>query len=242
MEHLADLADRSRAKSIYTYSGFLSPEEQSRLLEHRRELSPFMLYGGADGTERNMARFGSENDLGYTEPFPIVCLISVPLNPRFADALTHRDVLGAVMNLGIERENVGDIVIRENACYLFCTRKLAPYLTENLTKIRHTDVRTEICQTLPEGELYQTEPMRLTVSSLRLDCVAGAAVKLSRSKISDLIREKKVFIGGAVCEKPDAILGEGNVFSVRGFGKFRLATLDGTSKKGKNVITVERYK
>jgi RNA-binding protein YlmH len=242
IEHLQDLSARSDAQNIFTFSDFLSPEEQSRLLSMRRQLSPFTLFGGTEGTERNMARFGSESKFGYEQPFPIVCLKIEPVNRRFAQLLSHRDYLGAIMSLGIERSGLGDLVIREYDCYLFCTERIAPYLQENLIKIGHTDVRATVCDALPEGALYETEPMRLTVTSLRLDCVAGAVVKLSRSKISDLIREKKVFLNGAVCEKPDALLNEGDVFSVRGAGKFRFCETLGNSKKGKFVIHVDRYK
>lgn len=242
MAHLRDLSARSDTQNIFTFSDFLSPEEQSGLLGLRKELVPFTLFGGARGTERNMARFGSEGQLGYAQDFPVLCLKIQPVNLRFAEALTHRDYLGALMSLGIERSVIGDICVKGTDCFLFCTERIAPYLTENLIKIRHTDVRVTVCDTLPEGALYETEPMRLTVSSLRLDCVAGAAVKLSRSRISELIREKKVFLNSAVCEKPDAFLGPGDTFSVRGFGKFRFGETMGNSKKGKYVLLIEKYK
>ena len=242
IEHLRDLSTRSDAQNVYTFSDFLTPEEQSRLLGMRRQLTPFTLFGGVDGTERNMARFGSETQLGYEQPFPIVCLKIEPVNRKFAQLNSHRDYLGAIMNLGVERSVLGDLIIREYDCYLFCTERIAPYLQKNLIKIGRTDVHVTLCDHLPEGSLYETEPMRLTVTSLRLDCVAGAAVKLSRSKISDLIREKKVFLNGAVCEKPDAMLNEGDVFSVRGAGKFRFIESLGNSKKGKYVIHIDRYK
>lgn len=242
LDHLTDLSARSDAQNIYTFSDFLSPEEQSRLLNLRRQLTPFMLFGGAQGTERNMARFGSETQFGFTQPFPIVCLKVSPLNVRFAETLTHRDYLGALMSLGIERSVIGDIVVKNTDCYLFCTERIAPYLLENLTKIRHTDVRLTVCDTLPEGSLYETEELRLTVSSLRLDCVSGAAVKLSRSKIADLIKEKKVFLNSEICEKPDAFLQPDDTFSMRGYGKFRFKETLGNSKKGKFVLLIEKYK
>ena len=241
-DHLTDLSARSDKQNVFTFSDFLSPEEQSKLLNLRRQLTPFTLFGGAPGTERNMARFGSETQLGYAQPFPIVCLKAAPVNIRFAEALTHRDYLGALMSLGIERSVIGDIIVRDTACYLFCTQRIAPYLTENLTRIRHTDVRLTLCETLPEGSLYETEELRLTVSSLRLDCVAGAAVKLSRSRISDLIKEKKVFLNSGICEKPDTLLQPDDRFSVRGYGKFRFKETLGNSKKGKFVLLIERYK
>ena len=119
IEHLADLAKRAQARNIFTFSGFLSPDEQAKLLEKKRELSPFTLFGGTIGTERNMARFGSVQALGYEESFPIVCVKIEPVNPRFAEKLTHRDYLGSIMGLGIERSGVGDIIARQTEAYLF---------------------------------------------------------------------------------------------------------------------------
>lgn len=241
IEHLADLAKRAQARNIFAFSGFLSPDEQAKLLEKKRELSPFTLFGGTIGTERNMARFGSVQALGYEAPFPIVCVKIEPVNPRFAEKLTHRDYLGSIMGLGIERSGVGDIIARQTEAYLFCTEKMAPFLTENLTKIRHTDVKLTVCDTVPEGSLYETRPVRLTLSSLRIDCAASAAVRLSRSRIAELMKEKKVFLNSAVCEKPDALLAPGDTFSVRGFGKFRLVEVTGQSKKGKLVTQLEEF-
>lgn len=241
MEHLSDLSDRSRERNIYTFSDFLTPEEQSRLLEHKRLLTPFTLFGGTDGTERNMARFGNETELGFTQDFPIVCIRLTPANPKFADQLSHRDVLGALMSLGIERRNIGDIIVRQQEVYVFCTEKIAPFLLENLQKIRHTDIRAQLCDTLPEGALYETQVLRYTLTSLRIDCVCSSAAKVSRNQALSLFREKKVFLNGAICEKPDTILVPGDVFSVRGCGKFRLKEITGQSKKGKLVTEIEKY-
>ena len=241
LEHLADLANRAAGRNIYTFSGFLSPEEQARLLEKRRELSPFTLFGGIEGAERNMARFGSEETTGYEQPFPIVCLKAEPLNPRFAEKLSHRDYLGSIMALGVDRSGVGDIIVRENCAYIFCTEKLAPYIAEELRKIRNTEMRLTVCAEVPEGSLYETKELRLTLTSLRVDCVASAAVKLSRTRMAELFREKKVFVNSAVCEKPDRLLQEGDAFSVRGYGKFRLIAVTGQSKKGKLVTRLAQY-
>lgn len=241
MEHLTDLSDRSEQKGIYTFSDFLSADEQSKLLERKKQFTAFCLFGGADGTERNMVRFGSEDAVGYTQDFPIVCLKAEPLNVKFAQTLTHRDYLGSIMALGLERSALGDIVVREHEAYIFCEEKLADYIMENLTRVKGTDIRINFCSDLPEGSLYQTQPLRFTVSSLRFDCLASAALRLSRGHTQDLFREKKVFLNGAVCEKPDTLLTPGDVFSVRGYGKFRFREISGQSKKGKIVAQIEKY-
>ena len=110
IDHIKDLSKRSEDKCIFTFSNFLNGEEINELNIHRSSLTHFELFGGADGTERQMARFGDENELYYSEDFPIDCIKIEPLSIKFAEALSHRDILGSIMNLSIEREHIGDIV------------------------------------------------------------------------------------------------------------------------------------
>ncbi len=241
VRHLHDLLSRSQRQNIFTFSGFLTPEEQSVLLTDRMFTGKVALYGGAEGAERRIARFGSESDLGYSEDFPVICLQISPLNDKFASPLSHRDYLGALMNLGIERSCIGDIIVREHTAYVFCIERIAPYITENLVRIGRNDIRAEVCDALPEGSFYKTETLRLTVTSLRIDCLASAACKLSRTKTAELMREKKLLINSAVCEKPERLLKEQDRFSVRGIGKFRFKETLGESKKGKIIIILEKY-
>ena len=84
-------------------------------------------YGGTNDCERVMLRFGDGELCGYDEEFPIVCIEISPVSEKFGEALTHRDYLGALMNLGIERSTFGDIVIKDKRAFLFCSEKMAPY-------------------------------------------------------------------------------------------------------------------
>ena len=107
-----------------------------------KELSyvPYQLGGGYQDAERVMLRFGGEELMGYEEEFPISCLKVSPVSAKFADVLTHRDYLGALMNLGIERDRLGDILIAGNEAFIFCTSSMADFITENLVKVKHTSV------------------------------------------------------------------------------------------------------
>ena len=143
INRLKDLADRSFRNGQYTFTNFLSVGEITIYKEHENELGYAypVLYGGYDGAERRMIRFGNEEDLGFRQPFPISVLSIVPVMTIFADDLNHRDFLGALMNLGIKREMLGDIlVIGKEAC-VFCRDSIADFIIENLTRIRHTTDR-----------------------------------------------------------------------------------------------------
>ena len=117
-----DLAEKSFRQGIFTFTGFLGLSEQDVFWQEERGLSHtgYCLGGGYDGADRVMIRFGDSGELGYEVPFPIVCIHIQPLAQKFADELSHRDFLGALMNLGIERSTIGDIKAGERQAYLFC--------------------------------------------------------------------------------------------------------------------------
>ena len=102
---IRELADKSYNQNQYTFTGFLGLAEQDALWQVEREVkfAGITLYGGREEAERKILRFGSEAELGYEQPFPICCIRIRPLSAKFADKLSHRDYLGALMNLGIER-------------------------------------------------------------------------------------------------------------------------------------------
>lgn len=146
-----DLANRCYQQNIYTFSGFLNVAEVSDVYAMERELDfvPWKLFGGTEGCERQMLRFGSEETLGYEEAFPISCVVIRPSAPKFAEELTHRDFLGALMNLGIERDVLGDIIVRGAVGYVFCEDAMADYLEKNITQVRHTTMTTEVTKECP---------------------------------------------------------------------------------------------
>ena len=108
-----DLADKSFRQGIYTFTGFLGLSSQELFWQEETGLkyAGYRLNGGYEGAERVLIRFGSGEDLGYETEFPIACIRIAPLARKFADELSHRDFLGALMNLGIERCKLGDIMI-----------------------------------------------------------------------------------------------------------------------------------
>ena len=110
---IAELYNKADRGGYFTFTDFLGLSEQSALNELTAKFHPrsLTLFGGAEGAERIMVRFGNPEEIGYEEPFPIHCVKIEPLSQKFADKLTHRDFLGSLIALGIYREVLGDIVI-----------------------------------------------------------------------------------------------------------------------------------
>lgn len=244
---LTDLASRSYNNNVYTYTPFLSVSEQEsyyKLANDLRFASPSM-YGGSDECERKVVRFGSVEALGYEEDYPIVILLVKPLSEKFADDLTHRDFLGALMNLGIERDTIGDILVRKGVCAIFCLASVSETIIKELTRVRHTSVIANVTfRDAPEmsGFKPEFETIKVSTASLRADCVIAQVCNLSRSTAQELFKNMYVTLNGRVLEKCDAEFKEGDIFTVRGHGKFIFDREDGTSKKGRSWIIVRKYK
>ncbi|MBQ9732794.1 MAG: hypothetical protein IJV74_01005 [Clostridia bacterium] len=238
-----ELAKKSYNSGIYTFTDFLGLGEQSAFFELQRELSgiPYKLFGGAEGCERVMVRFGSEELCGYVEDYPITTLICAPLSEKFAEKLTHRDYLGAILNLGIDRSVLGDIVIRDEGTYIFVKDGMADFICESLDRVRRTSVRCKRSDTLPKGDLYKTKELRVQAVGERIDAIISKVFSISRDDASSLFSRGLVFISGRCCESTSHRLKEGDLVSVRGHGRFIYRGVDSHTKKGKLNIIIEQY-
>lgn len=240
-KRLKELADKAYSSGVYSFTGFLGLSEMASFYEIERELSfvPYQVCGGYEGSERMMLRFGSEELFGYEEEFPIICLKIKPLMQKFADEFSHRDFLGALMNLGIDRGTLGDIILKDNEGYLFCIKNIAPFITQNLTRVKHTSVLCEETKEFPLDQEKNLTELNIQIASDRIDSVIAKVCRCSRSESVDYFRQKKVFVNGRLCENNSYFLKENDVVTVRGFGKFVFDHVKGCSKKGKlNAIVL----
>ncbi len=237
-----ELAKRSE-QGYFTFTDFLGLAEQSCFNGIKNEIRgiSYSAFGGALGAERVMIRFGSSEELGYEEEFPIVTLMIKPKSEKFADKLTHRDFLGSLMSLGIEREVLGDIVIRDNIGYLFAKRDISTYIMDSLTQIKHTAVTVSIAKELPEGELFKTEIRRIQLSGERLDAVLAKTFSLSRDDAQGLFKRGLVFVNGREIDSTSYTPKVGDKITARGYGRLIYLGFDSTSKKGKLNANVEIY-
>lgn len=237
-----ELGEKSWTCSQFFFTGFLSVSDISLLHDTcDRSGIRYTMWGGAGNTERQIARFGDVESIGYEMPFPIAILHVSPLLMKFADDFNHRDFLGALMNLGIKRETVGDIVVKGKEAYIFAEEKIADYIIENLDKVKHTHVKVERLSELPEQLETKKEEKELLVSSARLDVIIAGSYRLSRNQVLQLFRSQKVFVNGRVCENNSYHVREGDIISVRGFGKLEFKQILGETRKGKIYITILNY-
>lgn len=242
-KRLQELARKCYQNNQYTFTGFLGPADMECFYGLERELSyvPYKIWGGSEFCERAMLRFGGEQELGYEEDFPIACIAAKPLAAKFADALSHRDFLGALMNLGIDRSTLGDIWIIENMGYIFCLESMADFIAENLGKVKHTSVQCSRTREIPDFAGTDRQEIRIQVASGRIDAVLARVYKLSRSQALELFRQRKVLLNGRNCENNSVSLTQGDRVSARGYGRFDYLGEQSVSKKGKSNAAVIFY-
>ncbi len=243
---IKDLADKAFRQNTYAFTGFLGLSEQDVFwrAETAGELSHvgYELWGGYEGAERKVVRFGSVEDLGYEETYPIVCLHVRPLLAKFADKLSHRDFLGALMNLGIERSTIGDIRVGDKEAYLFCLESIAEYICTTLDKVKHTNVKCEPVIETKDIPVEEPESREVLLPSLRLDACLAKVYNESRGDILDMFRAGKVYVNGRLCENNSKTLKEGDVVNLRGYGKFIYVGEKHETKKGKLCVEIRLYK
>lgn len=234
---------RKSDNGYYLFSDFLGLNEQSVFNEAKLKFgkSPYTLFGGAQGCERIMVRFGNPDEIGYEEEFPIKALLIEPKAPKFADKLTHRDFLGAILNLGIERKAIGDIIIKDNLGYVFVKDDIAEYIVSSLERIKRTDVKVKITDSLPDTALFVTKTERVQLSGERIDAVISKLYSISREESLSLFKKRLVFVSGKLCENNSYTPKCDDIISVRGFGRFIYRGTVGISKKGKLNVEVEIY-
>lgn len=239
-KRLIELSRRAYDTGADIYTDFLSMAEQSTLASVKQELySPYLLYGGAGERERRVARFGTDTD--DTAKFPIACLMISPRSAKFAQKLSHRDYLGALMSIGLDRSKLGDIVIDGSNAYVFCRDEMKEFIARSVDSVARTSVKCEIVDSIPEHMTDETHEITVQVASIRLDALVAKVYRLSREESSSLIKQGRVYVNAVLCESPSREPKDEDIVSVRGFGRFKLLGKAGTGKKGKVNVLIARF-
>lgn len=241
-KRLIDLSNQAFQRDIIFFSDFLNLNELHILHTTPKDMFPakYETYGGYELSERQMAAF-LPDALYYEYKYPFTTLEIIPQNIRYAEKLTHRDYLGALMNLGIERSKFGDIIVDDDRTLVFVCEDIADYIVDNFTRVRHTMVITSKKE--PEEISYEPkyEEIKGTVPSVRLDTVLSVAFPMSRSKLTAYIEAGKVFVNGKLITSNGYHLKEGDLISVRGMGKIAYKELLSETKKGRYYVSVRKY-
>ncbi len=238
---LVDFAEQALKSQKYKLSGFLTPFEQSMAETIAKTLGGLKTEfdGGFEGAERRRAAFCHE-DFAGTPNFEIA-VIKAEWNGEFA-RLSHRDVLGSILSLGVDREVVGDIIATKEFAKILVDKKLAEYFISNLTRIGDSPVETtldELSDIAPKEE--RVKEIKATVASLRADSIAAAGFGMSRSKAATEIAADKVKLNWQTVKNAAQTIKEGDVLSMHGRGRLEVAEIRGQTKKGRIGVLLKRF-
>lgn len=218
---------------------FMSERKQAVLFSELKKayFDNYLFFGGYGNSERKM--LGLFFDEPCEDCFPIA---AVEFSFRKCDKLTHRDFLGALMSLGIERETVGDILVEDGRAVVFVKTELSDYIMSQISKVGRVGVKVDDADLskLPQGRGF--EEKTYIVSSLRLDNIVAAVCRLSREKTRTVIMADSVCVNFEETKNVSLNLKEDDVFTIRGKGKFVLKSILGTTGKGRIRISVIHYK
>ena len=264
-KRVKELSQKAYQGNFVTHTQFLAASEQAEFLEAAGKKAvdpqdetrssgiyqgvPWILYGGWEEAERRVLCFlpdylDRESFLlqEEAEPEVISCMEVRPVNRKFADELTHRDYLGALMNLGLERDRIGDILTDSGNAYVFVMKENAELICSELIRIRHTSV---VCHPVPASSCTirpEFEEREGSVSSERLDAILAMVYHLSRGKAQELVEQELVFVDGRTAFSGGYDLKPGSRVSVRGHGKFQYLGAGAQTRKGRFYAKVKIWK
>lgn len=251
----------------FTCSRFLSPAEQSvfyRAVSHSSAVRRLYFFGGCAGADRRRAVFipsylEGGDVTSHSEIFSpkreayLVGLLAelgehagispVHVSGSSFAALSHRDYMGSVLGLGIDRAVIGDIAVTgDHTAIIFADEKIAPFIAESLKKVARDTVKCKISPVEADFVIPRSfETLHLAAGSPRIDGIAASLGSLSRSEAKELCAAGHVELNYVSPVEPDAAVSVGDIVSVRGCGKFVIVSFDGETRSGRLKFTAKRY-
>ena len=242
---IEDKISQCRDGYYVTSTGFLDTHEQALATAASRHAAGVrtLMYGGYDDAERRML-VCVPRDIPMSDEEAVdglVRVLRVKL-PAISRELSHRDYLGSLLGLGIERRLTGDILVRKDGADIFIIPGIEEFLLKELHRIGSVEVKTEAVSVdefiLPEARF---EYIKDSVSSVRLDSVVSSAFRISRGKAAEAIRKGLVSVDHVECLKPDVAVREGATLVLKGKGKAVLEETGGESRKGRIRIVIKKF-
>ncbi|MBQ8637065.1 MAG: hypothetical protein IJ423_03640 [Clostridia bacterium] len=237
IRRISDIAALADKYNTPRFSDFLDEAEQAEVRASYLDNNG-VWFGGYETAARRMLGFFPEwCEKDYSE-FPIT---AVKIENKGTKKLTHRDYLGTIMSLGIERKKIGDISVSTKGAYVFVLKDMADVVC-GIEKISNCGVRCkEVSFAECEIAASEFEMRDIVAASMRLDAVLAALLKLSRKNASDLITGGKCAVNHMLTERSDLILNQGDLLSVRGFGRAEIAAVGSKTRSDRLHITIKKF-
>lgn len=242
---ISDRIDQCRDGYYVTSTDFLDSHEQSMAMGEARSAGGVrvLMYGGYDDAERRMMIcIPADLELSDEDASDGLAEVLRITKPAASRELSHRDYLGSMLALGIDRRLAGDILVREDGADIVIMPEIAQFLMREFSRVGRVEIKTELVGIkdlmIPEARF---EMISGSVSSPRLDSVISAAFRISRAKAAEAVRSGLVSVDHVECLKPDARVAEGMSLVLKGKGKALLEETGEASRKGRIRIRIKRF-
>jgi RNA-binding protein YlmH len=248
LAQVLDKIEMVEKKNKIEYTDFLdlAQFELVQKFINKIKIENCMSYGGFEEAERKIFVFYPEkfNSIVVEKNLTnIVQIIRIELPDDLKGKYTHRDYLGAVIKLGIERKKVGDIVVDSNGADIIVDKDILKFLLENLgglTRFSKSTITVENIENLRPVEIKKEE-IEIIVSSMRLDNVISELARCSRNKALDIINQERVLVNFECETKKTKQIKPGDMLTIRGKGRFFVKEISGQTRSGRFVIKVEKF-
>lgn len=221
---------------VYT-NEFYPPNVWKVIQDMQGELGVMVHANGVfEYAERRIMAFSPDQVWDY--PIDILCIES---KSNFTN-LSHRDYMGAIMSLGINREKFGDIVLADDKCYVAIDENLTEYIIDNIKAIGKSPcVVSKLDKYFHSLPQYSFEDKNIIVSSMRIDCIVSSLTNLSRNKVMEFFKSGKVLLNYITVKDKDKIVKNQSIITIRGYGKFKLVEEIGYTGSGRIKVLFKKF-
>ncbi|WP_102347011.1 YlmH family RNA-binding protein [Bacillus sp. Marseille-P3661] len=244
IDHVIEWREQVKTQYSFKLLDFLDPREQEivKSIIGTKDEVKCSFWGGYDGAERKRAIFYPEYYEPTNDDFDLV-LFSIQYPTKFV-SIEHPKVLGSLMGLGLKRSKFGDILMEDDNIQFLVSKQVSDYVKLNLTKVGKTDISlSELgIESIIKSAEDTWQEQTVTVSSLRLDVILAELYHLSRQKVLPYIQSDLVKVNWKTVDNPAYTCHQGDTISMRGFGRSKLISIVGQTKKEKWRIIVGKKK
>ena len=242
-----DKIDFSKSRNKIENTDFLNLFEQDLIDKFMKKIkfTIYYFFGGAPETERKILVIYPEKlteEMAKKNHSKIISIIKIKL-PINQEEFNHRNYLGALMKLGIEREKIGDIAVRTKGAEIVIKKEVEKFLEQalrSLTRFQNAEVEIASIEELQQIEAKKLEITDI-VASLRLDNIVSALARTSRSKATEILNQERVFLNFKCETKSSKMVKPNDIITIRGKGRFEFKEISGSTRKGRYVIKVDKY-
>lgn len=243
-----DKLEFSKSRNKIEYTDFLNLHEQDIVdkLFKKLKIETYYFFGGVEEAERKVLIIYPEKlteEMARKNHTKIMQVVTIKLPNDLEDEYDHRTYLGAIMKVGIKREKIGDIFVRNLGADIFVKEETKNSLIQELktlTRFQKAEIEEKDISLVKKAEVAKVE-ITVIVASLRLDSIVSSLARTSRNKAIEILNQERVFLNFQNETKASKQVKVGDCITIRGKGRFEFREISGNTKKGRYVIKIDKY-